>query len=83
MVEEEGAALGGALQAAWCVARRDGNRKAKIVDFTEAVVAVKEETRSVPDKANVGRYRELQTVQDKLSRSLRGVFSAQRKLAGG
>ncbi|MSU64570.1 MAG: xylulokinase [Opitutus sp.] len=83
MVEEEGAALGGALQAAWCVARRDGNRNAKISDFTGAVVALKEETRCVPNQVNVGRYRELQALQDKMSLSLRGVFAPQRKLAAG
>jgi xylulokinase len=38
MVEDEGAALGGALQAAWCVALRDG-RKAKLTDFTATTVA--------------------------------------------
>jgi xylulokinase len=81
MIEEEGAALGGALQAAWCVARRDGKRGAKISDFTGTVVAVKEETRSTPNKANVAKYRELQAVQDKLSLSLRDVFGAQRKVA--
>ena len=80
MVGDEGAALGGALQAAWCVALRDG-RKAKIGDFTGGVVAVKEETRCLPNKANVARYRELQALQDKLSLALRGVFAAQRKLA--
>ncbi|HWA85207.1 MAG TPA: xylulokinase [Opitutus sp.] len=80
MVEDEGAALGGALQAAWCVALRDG-RKAKIADFTSGVVAVKEETRCAPNKANVARYRELQALQDKLSLALRDVFPAQRKLA--
>ncbi len=79
MVEDEGAALGGALQAAWCVARRD-NAKAKISDFTEGVVALKEETRCTPNKANVARYRELQALQDKLSLSVREVFAAQRKL---
>ena len=80
MVEDEGAALGGALQAAWCVALRDG-RKAKITEFTSGVVALKEETRCAPDKANVARYRELQALQDKLSLALREVFVAQRKLA--
>ena len=40
MVEDEGAALGGALQAAWCVARREGKRTAKISDFTDGVVAL-------------------------------------------
>ena len=80
MVEEEGAALGGALQAAWCVARREG-RRAKITDFTEGTVAVRAETRCVPQPANAARYRELQALQDKLSLSLRAVFAAQRKLA--
>ncbi len=81
MVEDEGAALGGALQAAWCVARREGNRKAKLTDFTTGVVALDESTRCVPSRANVACYRELQSVQDKLSLALREVFVAQRRLA--
>jgi len=81
MVEDEGAALGGALQAAWCVALRDGNKKAKLTDFTNGTVALDESTRCVPNKANVARYRELQALQDKLSLALRDVFEIQRKLA--
>lgn len=83
MVEEEGAALGGALQAAWCVARREGRKSVKIAEFTDRVVAVKEETRRIPKKEAVARYRELQAVQDQLSTTLResGVFAQQRKLA--
>ena len=81
MVEDEGAALGGALQAAWCVALREGKKKAKLSDFTSAVVAVDEETRCLPSKANVARYRELQALQDKLSLALRDVFPAQRRIA--
>jgi xylulokinase len=81
MVEDEGAALGGALQAAWCVALRDGNKKAKLTDFTAGAVALDEKTRCKPNQANVARYRELQTLQDKLSLALRDVFTAQRKLA--
>ena len=80
MVEDEGAALGGALQAAWCVAHRDG-RKAKISDFTTGIVAVNEATRCAPIKANVARYREIQAAQDQLSLALRSVFPATRKLA--
>ena len=82
MVEDEGAALGGALQAAWCVARRDGNAKSRLVDFTAGTVALNEATRCVPDQANVARYRALQAVQDQLSLALRQVFTAQGKLAG-
>ncbi len=81
MVEDEGAALGGALQAAWCVALREGNKRAKISDFTDGVVAVNESTRCLPNKANVALYRELQSIQDRLSLALRPVFSFQRRLA--
>ncbi len=80
MVEDEGAALGGALQAAWCVARLGGRKKAKITDFTEGVVQINEATRCLPDKKNVAHYRELQQIQDELSTALRGVFARHRAL---
>jgi xylulokinase len=80
MVEDEGAALGGALQAAWCTARLDG-APARITDLTAGVAALDESTRCLPNKARVARYRELQALQDKLSLALREVFHAQRKLA--
>jgi xylulokinase len=82
MVEDEGAALGGALQAAWCIARRDGKRHVKISDFTEGVVALNEKTRCVPNKAAAAQYRELQMLQDDLSLALRGVFSRHRQRVG-
>ena len=84
MVEDEGAALGAALQAAWCVARRE-NRRAKIGEFTAGVVALDETTRCVPDRANVARYRSLQQLQDALSGSMResGVFGRHRAVVGG
>jgi xylulokinase len=80
MVEDEGAALGGALQAAWCVARREGKPRAKISDFTAGVVAIDESTRCLPKRENVGRYRDLQGVQDELSASVREVFRRHRAL---
>ncbi len=81
MVEDEGAALGGALQAAWCVALRNGQTKAKLTDFTTGTVALDEATRCVPNQTNVARYRKLQALQDKLSVTLREVFARQRALA--
>jgi xylulokinase len=81
MVEDEGAALGGALQAAWALALR-GNRQARISDFTGGIVALDEATRCQPNRAHVARYRELQALQDQLSLALRNVFPAQRKLVG-
>lgn len=83
MVEDEGAALGGALQAAWCVALRDGNKRARLSDFVKGVVAVDESTRCSPRKAQVTRYRELQSIQDRLSTDLRALFETQRDFALG
>jgi xylulokinase len=83
MVEDEGAALGGALQAAWCVARREGRRAAKISDFTDGVVALNEATRCVPDKSRSAHYRECQALQDELSGAVRGVFARHRALVSG
>lgn len=80
MVEDEGAALGGAIQAAWALARQS-QPKVPITRFTQGIVAVNEASRCQPNKANVARYRELQTLQDKLSLSLREVFPQQRRLA--
>lgn len=78
MVEDEGAALGAALQAAWCVALREG-RRTRLADLTAGVVALDESTRCAPNPASVARYRELQTLQDDLSRALRSVFSRHRR----
>jgi len=77
MVEDEGAALGAALQAAWCDARREGagKRAAKISNFTTGSVALNEATRCLPDKLAHARYRELQQIQDALSLTLRPVFA--------
>jgi len=80
MVEDEGAALGGALQAAWCTARLEGRSKAKISDFTSGIVALDEKTRCTPDKMRAAYYRKLQDLQDNLSQSLREVFDAHRKM---
>ena len=80
MVEDEGAAVGGALQAAWCVARQTDAR-AKLTNFTRQVVALDETTRCQPDRANHQRYRAVQALQDQLSLALRPVFAVQRRLA--
>ena len=79
MKEDEGAALGAALQAAWCVARVGGRPKAAIADFTAGIVAVDEKSRCIPNRAHTARYRELQSIQDRLSLALRDIFTAHRK----
>ena len=81
MVEDEGAALGAALQAAWCAQRRSGRGNARIGDFTAGVVVPDESTRCRPDAKNVALYREIQSIQDDLSLALRGLFTRHAKLA--
>lgn len=80
MREDEGAALGGALQAAWCVARREGRRGAKLGEFTTGTVAVNEATRCEPNREHHQRYRQLQALQDELSEAMRPIFARHRAL---
>jgi xylulokinase len=74
MKEDEGAALGAALQAAWCADRASG-LKTTLADLTRRIVAVDESTRCQPDKAAHALYKKLQAVQDDLSVTLRPVFA--------
>lgn len=73
MVEDEGAALGGALQGAWCDAKRRGE-KAELRDLCARTVAVDEASRCVPDKKRAVFYRSLQDQQDALGCTLRDRF---------
>jgi xylulokinase len=73
MVEDEGAALGGALQAAWCVALGEG-KKVKLTDFTTGIVALNEATRCTPDAKRKALYRHLQQKHEKLSQTMQPTF---------
>jgi len=79
MVEDESAALGGAIQAAWADARRK-NPATKITKFTQGIVAVNEPTRCRPNRKHAAHYRELQKLQNQLSAQLRETFTAHRKI---
>lgn len=82
MVEDEGAALGGAIQAAWCVARREGKPDAKLETFTRGIVKVNAATRCKPDRKRHAHYAKVQAVQDELGLALRKVFELQRGVRG-
>jgi len=82
MVEDESAALGAALQAAWTVGRTAG-RRTKLADLTREVVSVNESSRCVPDRDRARHYLKLQALQDRLSGTLREVFREHRALVGG
>jgi xylulokinase len=79
MKEDEGAALGGALQAVWCEKSLNGE-EIGIREIAEGVVAVDESTRCVPDMERHAFYQKWQSLQKDLSIAMREVFKKHRKL---
>jgi sugar (pentulose or hexulose) kinase len=79
---EEGAALGGALQAAWTWQNQNGQRTA-LADLCAQAVSLDESTRCVPDKKAAVRYQKLQQLHDATAVTLGATFSAQRKFRLG
>jgi sugar (pentulose or hexulose) kinase len=78
----EGAAYGAALQAMWCWKLQAGEH-VKIADITDEFVTLNRKETTQPIAKNVAAYRELQTLQDEASRSLRGVFARHRSFVLG
>ncbi len=74
----EGAAYGAALQALWCW-RREQGEDAAISDLTDQFVQLNRGETARPKKENVSVYRELQQLQNELSRGLRGAFDQHRR----
>src|SRR5437660_10200932 len=74
----EGAAYGAALQALWCWRRRQDG-KVSITDVTDEFVQLNRAETAHPNAKNAAIYRELQSLQDELSRSLRAVFTRHRR----
>ncbi|MBS0662004.1 MAG: xylulokinase [Verrucomicrobia bacterium] len=74
MTEDEGAALGGALQAAWCDATRCGER-ADLAALCARAVAVDAASRCQPDPRRRTHYRRRQAEFERLGASLRPHFT--------
>jgi len=74
----EGAAYGAALQALWCWRLQRGE-KVPINDITDEFVQLNRAETTQPNAKSVAVYRELQVLQDELSRSLRKVFTQHRQ----
>jgi xylulokinase len=74
----EGAAYGAALQALWCWRLQKGE-KVRIENITDQFVTLNKAETTTPKKPAVAVYRELQELQDDMSKSLRGVFAKHRK----
>jgi len=75
MAQDESAALGGALQAAWCDSPGRGSGAA-LAQLCGRCVSVDETTRCVPDRKRHALYRGRQLLLDRLGSDLRGAFDA-------
>jgi xylulokinase len=75
MAQDESAALGGALQAAWCDSPGRGSAAA-LAALCARSVSLDESTRCVPDKARAATYRKRQLFHDSLGSDLRRAFEA-------
>ena len=82
MKEDEGAALGAAIQAAWCCDNEAGKDTA-IADIVGFVVEMDESTRCPPNPNRHAFYLQLQELQDELSGALRRIFCRHRNLVSG
>ncbi len=74
----EGAAYGAALQALWCWRRTLGER-VSMADLTDRFVQLHRSQTAEPNPQNTIIYRELQALQDGLSRSLGSAFVQHRQ----
>lgn len=76
---EEGAAVGAAVQALWAYRKHTGKPES-IEKLCEQYVAVDETTRSKPDHARAWMYARMQEVHDGIVRDLKASFTAHRRL---
>ncbi|MFI5338051.1 MAG: xylulokinase, partial [Opitutales bacterium] len=74
MAEDEGAALGAALQSAWCDQLQQG-RKSSLAALCAHAVQVDATTRCEPDRRRHATYRGLQEKHEALSRAMRPFFT--------
>jgi len=75
---DEGAAYGAAIQAMWTYLNYVGERTS-IQEITDRYVKVDDETWVSPNPSNVAVYKELQKLQDGISKSLRRTFRRHRE----
>jgi xylulokinase len=75
---DEGAAYGAALQAMWTYRNQIGDGTT-IQKITDHYVKVDEKTLAFPKPANVKLYKELQKIQDNISRTIKKTFAQHRE----
>ncbi|HIE14363.1 TPA: xylulokinase [Candidatus Bathyarchaeota archaeon] len=75
---DEGAAYGAALQSYWTYMNYQGEN-VTIQEVTNRFVKLKEDTRTKPNPENVKKYIRLQSIHNKISLRLRGLFRSHRR----
>ena len=76
----EGAAYGAALQALWSLRNQKDLNKVNIEDITDRFVKLNNRETTEPKPENVAIYKEVQSLQNDLSKSLRKQFSKHRNI---
>jgi xylulokinase len=79
LAQPEAAALGAAMQAAWCWQRQQAPQLS-IRQLAERWITPLEQTRVTPDPRNAERYDRLQQLHDRLSLALRESFNMHREI---
>ncbi|MGH9801488.1 MAG: FGGY-family carbohydrate kinase, partial [Blastocatellia bacterium] len=79
VANEEGAAVGAAVQAVWAFRKQQG-QPVEIVEPCSKYVALDETTRTKPDADRVQIYRQMQSLHDKIVSDLAESFSVHRQL---
>src|SRR5215813_12341852 len=80
VANEEGAAVGAAVQALWAWRKRAGNPES-IETLCDRYIAVAETTRTKPDPERARRYARMQEVHDGIVRDLAASFTAHRRFS--
>ena len=76
----EGAAYGAALQALWTFRNQKEAANLGIEEITDRFVKLNSRETAEPNPKNVASYKEIQSLQDDLSRSLRKQFNKHRNI---
>jgi xylulokinase len=76
---EEGAAVGAAVQALWACRKHQGS-PIRIEELSDRFIALDEKTRVKPDANSVKLYETMQALHDRLVRDLGPAFTAHRRL---
>jgi xylulokinase len=78
VANEEGAAVGAAVQALWAH-RKCAGKPESIENLCDRYIAVDEATRAKPDPERAHRYARMQEVHDGIVRDLAASFTAHRR----